>query len=95
MTIFTDKDGRGSQRLRETHARLVAARLDPSPLGEKQVQVEATALAAACTAVRDTYRCRDVRKELRRVILLCDEAGADGGIIAGPWPVTIDLPAAA
>lgn len=94
-TAFTDTEGRGEQHLRETHARLVGERIAPSPLGEGRQPIDAGTLATACAAVRDTYRCRTVRKELRRVILLCDEAGPGGKLMAGPWPAAGEIPAAA
>lgn len=76
----------GSEQLRPTHAILVAENMKSSI--EAEETVEPAALAQACNAVRDTYKCRTVRKELRRVILLAQEATANDEAIQIKWPVT-------
>lgn len=59
-------------QLRPTHIRMVMAEMSGTPSGsELGFSVGAVELSAACYAVRDRYRCRDVRKELARVIRLC------------------------
>ena len=75
----------GSEQLRPTHAILVAENMKSSI--EAEETVEPAALAQACNAVRDTYRCRTVRKELRRVILLAQEAAANDEPIQIEWPL--------
>lgn len=93
---FSRTGSDGSAALRETHARLVAVRLrDAGIEPDANTDISAEALAKACSAVRDGYRCRDVRKELRRVMVLCDEAGQDGHIAVSPWPRDMPLAAAA
>lgn len=68
---FTSDRGT-SEALRPTHALMIAGETAGRPM-------TGALLAAACEAVRTRYRCRTVRKELRRVRLLAEAAG-DGPI---------------
>lgn len=68
--IVFEADNGDSETLRPTHALQVAVELG-------QREVTGRNLAAACDAVRDRYRCRTVRKELRRVRLLGEAVPTD------------------
>lgn len=77
LVHFRHADGK-VETLRPTHALLVAERLGARiETDEDGSHVHAGSLAEATRQVRDGYRCRTVRKELRRVGLLGVEGVAD------------------
>lgn len=80
----------GARHLRPTHARLVAARLG-SALQQEECGLSADAadVARAALQVRDAYRCRTVRTELRNLALLA-EAGTGFIMVSCADPAEID-----
>lgn len=81
LVHFTNRDGR-TESLRPTHALQVAALLgkDLETRGDGFTARSGT-LAEAARQVRDRYRCRTVRKELRRLGLLGVDGVADHSAI--------------
>jgi hypothetical protein len=68
-----------TETLRPTHAIKVAALLGPALIADgESFTIRAGTLADSARRVRDEYRCRTVRKELRRIGLLGVEGVADG-----------------
>lgn len=83
LVHFTHRDGK-VESLRPTHALLVAEKLGTEVKeNEGTLTARAGTLAEAARIVRDGYRCRTVRKELRRVGLIGVEGVADNS------PITI------
>ena len=75
---FTHSNGR-LVSLRPTHALQVIAEMqDGLTSQEDGFQCDPDRLKKAVHAVRDRYRCRTVRKELRRVALLAEEEDGYG-----------------
>jgi hypothetical protein len=68
MVKYRFSNANGCEILRETHGDKVMAELGYTE-GSK---ISGSALKEACLSIRDRYKCRDVRKELRRVAMLCD-----------------------
>lgn len=70
----------GTEELRPTHALLVAREMACAP--DAAGTLPSGELAEAAMRVRERYRCRTVRKELRRVHLMADEAARAGHRVA-------------
>lgn len=82
LVHFRHRDGK-VESLRPTHAILIAGRLGSALVpDEGGYSVRAGNLAEAARQVREGYRCRTVRKELRRIGLLGVEGVADNSAIA-------------
>ena len=86
MVTFTGPNA-ASAKLRPTHAVKVAQMLNGglSCAGDSLI-ANAGTLAEAVRQVRDTYLCRTVRKELRRVGLVC----VDGVTASSSITITSD-----
>lgn len=78
MELIEFTCGDRTERLRPTHAIKLAAELKGAIPGEGAIRVPSEMLADAARRVRDQYRCRTVRTELRRLSLMADDASADG-----------------
>lgn len=74
---FRSPDGSVEKLMRPTHAIKVAAVMGPA----FSDRVDPGVLHQACDAVRDSYRCRDVRKEIRQVTQMAIGAEAVGAPI--------------
>ncbi len=76
MDLVTFGSPSGTEALRPTHALLVAREMACAP--DADGTLPSRELADAALRVRERYRCRTVRKELRRIHLAADQAARDG-----------------
>lgn len=87
--VFTHPNGEIAE-LRPVHAIRVAMKLHDLERQEDAIIANMASVREAANAVRNEYRCRDVRKELRRIAILGIE-DEDGNVsIKSAEPAMLD-----